>query len=113
MMHFEQLEICMRFNAPFTPPEADAKLGVSRNVQSAITPINGLRHRATAGTSGWYVWRGEDLPDDANFFEPLHVSHIAEWLPEVEKFLALPAGWRFLKAGEHEDVWFDETLLRA
>jgi hypothetical protein len=27
------------------------------------------------------------------------------------KYLALPPGWRFLIATNHEDVWFDAALL--
>jgi hypothetical protein len=29
----------------------------------------------------------------------------------VSLYLALPAGWRFLLAPDHEDVWFDVNLL--
>ena len=49
------------------------------------------------------------MPD---FFVPLHVEHLAEWCPGVTKFLALPPGWRFLTAPDHEDVWFDVSLLK-
>jgi hypothetical protein len=28
-------------------------------------------------------------------------------------FLGLPPGWRFLIAGEHEDVWEDPSLLNV
>jgi hypothetical protein len=62
-------------------------------------------------TNGWYIWAGEELRRDPDFFEPLHVSHLAEWCPAVTRFLALAPGWRFLIAPDHEDIWFDASLL--
>jgi len=53
------------------------------------------------------------LSDDPDFFRPLHVEHVAEWCPEVQPYLALPPGWRFLIAPGHEDVWFDPALLET
>jgi hypothetical protein len=55
---------------------------------------------------------GEVLSDAEDFFMPIHVSRLEDRCPEIIKFLGLEPGWRFLKAGEYEDVWFDETLLR-
>jgi hypothetical protein len=74
-------------------------------------PLNGLRHPAEAGTCGWYIWGGEVLREDADFFQPIHVVHLRDHCPEALPFLALPAGWRFLVAPGHVDVWKDETLL--
>jgi hypothetical protein len=48
-----------------------------------------------------------------DFFDPLHVSHLDARLPEVVPYLALPPGWRFLLAPGHEDVWYDESLLKV
>jgi hypothetical protein len=62
-------------------------------------------------TTGWYLWSGE-LSQSDDFFEPLHVKHLNERCPEVTPYLGLPAGWRFLLAPNHEDIWYDEALLR-
>jgi hypothetical protein len=91
----------------------DSKLGVALNVRSDLIPINGLRHPPESGTNGWYLWAGEQLEERNDFFVPLHISHIDSWHQGVSKFLALPPGWRFLFAKGHEDVWFDDALLRA
>jgi hypothetical protein len=32
-------------------------------------------------------------------------------MPQVAGFLGLPPGYRFLLAGDHVDVWYDEKLL--
>ena len=32
---------------------------------------------------------------------------------QIKKYLGLAPGWRFLIAGDYEDVWFDERLTRG
>jgi hypothetical protein len=88
-------------------------LGVSR---SLLSPgwgwlVHGLWHPPHSGTSGWYVWTG-DLSDAADFFVPIHASHLVERVPAVGKYLLLAPGYRFLIAPGHQDVWMDESLLR-
>jgi hypothetical protein len=95
------------------PPTLDQKLGIARNVKSTLLPINGLRHPEVSGTCGWYIWAGEELKQEDDFFVPLHIEHLASWCPTIEHLLALPPGWRFLVAGEQEDVWFDPSLLNV
>jgi hypothetical protein len=76
-------------------------------------PIHGLRHPPTEDTNGWYIWCGE-LSEADDFFSPLHVEHLAEYLPSAVEYLSLPPGFRFLiDGGNFEDVWFDPTLLKA
>jgi hypothetical protein len=86
-------------------------VGIAENVKSGLLPINGLRHPPRGDTTGWYIWAGKDLDQSDNFFSPLHAEHVSSWSILVEKFLALPAGWRFLTDGEYDDVWFDPDLL--
>jgi hypothetical protein len=107
----EQAKVCSKFNADYEPIEPDSKLGVAMNVRSDLRPINGLRHPPKGDTSGWYLWAGEELSGSPDFFQPLHAAHISEWNSMVEKYLALPPGWRFIVAEDYEDVWFDATLL--
>lgn len=91
---------------------SDLKVGISENVKDRTSlPINGLRHPPEVDTTGWYIWAGEALSDDPDFFNALHVTHLDAWCPEVIPYLALPPGWRFLIASGYEDVWYDETLF--
>jgi hypothetical protein len=76
-------------------------------------PVNGLRHTPTGDTNGWYIWAGDELSDSPDFFLPLHVEHVADWRDRIADYLALPPGWRFLIAPDHEDVWFDKSLLEV
>jgi hypothetical protein len=89
----------------------DDTVGIAFNVRDGRWPLNGLRHRPEAGTTGWYLWAGEQLGADDDFFQPLHVTHILEWRAELLPYLALPPGWRFLIAPAHEDAWYDPSLL--
>ena len=109
----EQLQMCSRFNVPPVAFRYDKNVGVARNVavKPDLWPLNGLRHSPETHTTGWFIWAGDDLPQDADFFVPMHARHIAEIRPICLPYLALPPGWRFLIAPGHEDVWYDESLL--
>lgn len=87
------------------------KVGISQNARGGSLPVNGLRHAPAGHTTGWYIWAGEELSEDAGFFQPLHVEHLKALCPQVIPYLALPPGWRFLLADGHEDVWFDPAIV--
>jgi hypothetical protein len=109
----EQARVCKRYGAPWFGAEEDLKVGIARNVGTGLLPINGLRHPPAGDTTGWYLWAGEELSSDPEFFEPLHVKHLEQRCPEVIRFLGLPPGWRFLVANAYEDVWEDKSLLNV
>lgn len=88
----------------------DGKAGVAQDVRSGLLPVNGVRLVPEAGSTGWFIWAGEQMSDDDDYFEPLHIDHLEVWCPDVLPFLELPPGWRFLIAPGHEDVWFDEAI---
>lgn len=108
-----QRSTCLRFDAEYCEASPGMKVGISANVRAGALPVNGLRHAPTDDTTGWYIWAGEDLSEAPDFFLPLHVGHLDEWCPQVTKYLGLPPGWRFLIAGDYEDVWYDESLLHV
>lgn len=109
-MENEQKNICKKYETYFLGSPLNFKIGISLNVKEGLRPINGLRHPPQGDTTGWYIWAGEynEAPD---FFIPLHVEHLKEWCPIVQKYLGLPPGWRFLVTEDYEDVWQDESLL--
>ena len=104
-----QIEICSAQGVEPSPSHPSDKLGIALSTLGQ-QPINGLRHEPEGGTCGWYIWCGEDLSQDPEFFQPLHVSHISKYLPQIENYLALPPGYRFLIAGSQEDIWHDSAL---
>jgi hypothetical protein len=106
----QQAAVCLRIAVDPVPVPADAVVGLGRDLTAV--PIHGLRHRPAAGESGWYIWAGGEIDRNADgFFQPMHASHLADFLPQVMPYLALPQGWPFLLAPGHEDLWFDESLL--
>lgn len=104
-----QEELCSRFGVVAETPDAREKLGIAF-ASIGQFPINGLRVQLD-GTCGWFIWCGGEASTDPDFYQPLHVTHIAEYLPLVEPYLSLPPGYRFQIADGHEDVWFDPALL--
>jgi hypothetical protein len=111
MVEKMQRDICDERAAPYCPTEKEDMVGFATSTASIDGPINGLRHPRTAGTSGWYIWKGENLSDRDDFFEPMHAHHLGQACPEALPFLSLPPGWRFLAHGDYIDTWFDPSLL--
>jgi len=106
-----QHELCGQYGVEWVEASGHLKVGIALNVRTSLRPLNGLRHRPEGDTTGWYIWAGQTLSEDPDFFEPLHVAHLAEWCPLVVEYLGLPPGWRFLVDSNYRDVWYDKTLL--
>ncbi|WP_136441071.1 hypothetical protein [Pacificoceanicola onchidii] len=107
----QQREICARWESPFVETAMASFVGVAKTAWQFEMPLNGLRHPVAGSNSGWFLWGGSELSEAPDFFEPCHVSHIAEGLPLLMPYLGLAPGWRFLVTPSYEDVWFDEALL--
>jgi hypothetical protein len=87
-------------------------MGVSRNLleDGWRWPIHGLRHPEEADTTGWFVWSGE-WSDEDDFFVPIHERHLVDRIPELDEYLKLPPGSRFLVTPDYVDIWEDPELL--
>ena len=106
----EQRAVCDRVGAPFVPPSAFETVGIALSTIHE-KPLNGLRVAPENGTCGWYIWGGGEMSTHPDFFQPLHVHHLAERCPAVLPYLAIPPGYRFQIAPDHEDIWEDQALL--
>jgi hypothetical protein len=105
--------VCERAGVEPQPPRPGTKVGLALSTLGQ-SPIHGLRIPPAEGTNGWYIWCGGEMSQAADFFAPLHVEHLADYLPSALEYLYLPPGYRFLIDGAgHEDVWFDIQLLEA
>jgi hypothetical protein len=107
-----QKTVCMKYASVFTPSFPLEKVGIALNTLGQL-PLNALRNPAENGTCGWYIWGGAALSQEPNFFQPLHVQHLAEHCPDIIPYLALAPGWRVLLAPNQIDVWFDDGLLNV
>lgn len=106
----QQQSFCNEKGYDCLPADLDRKAGVAIETLDRY-PINGLRHPPQGDTNGWYIWGGEKLPSDPNFFSPLHIRHLIHRSPAILKLLGLPPGYRFLMADDYLDVWYDASLL--
>ena len=106
-----QLRVCDLYGVNPRPVDPSLRVGVAKNIDTGLWPINGLRHNPQGDTDGWYIWAGGEPSSAPDFFQPLHVRHLRDRCPMVLPYLVLPPGWRFLIAPGHEDVWEDPTLL--
>jgi hypothetical protein len=109
----EQLAVCQSHGVDGLEARSSEKVGISRGALLGQLPLHGLRHPPEGDTTGWYIWAGDEWSDADGLFLPLHVEHLPESCPLVVKLLALPPGWRFLLAEQHEDVWYDPGILRV
>jgi hypothetical protein len=108
-----QRKVCERCGVPPTPPASKSTIGLAP-AASVLLPLNALRHPPEGHSSGWFVWRGGEIPEDQDdFFKPVHIEHLEQHEPDLLPYLALPPGWRVLLAPDQEDVWYDEQLLRV
>ena len=80
--HRCQQSVCAHYDATFEPPSADSKVGIALNTLGLL-PLNALRLMPEHGTCGWYIWGGEHLSTEVDFFQPLHVHHLVERCPAI------------------------------
>lgn len=106
-----QRALCARAGCEWQEAPGHLKVGIARNMGTGLLPLNGLRHLPVGDTTGWYLWAGQTLPPDEDFFQPMHLAHLYRSCPQVLPYLGLASGWRFLVAPNHEDIWFDASLL--
>jgi hypothetical protein len=106
-----QTAVCARALTEPAFLQPKARVGIGRDFNPAQMPINGLRHPTHGNMCGWYIWSGEELSQDADYFEVVCYEHLVNESWEWLVYLALPAGWRFLSAPGYEDIWFDDGLL--
>ncbi|WP_081768989.1 hypothetical protein [Herbaspirillum sp. RV1423] len=109
-MPSDQQKTCQRFAALYMPPEINEKVGIALGTLDRL-PLHAVRLQPNNGDCGWYIHGGENS-DDANFCQPLHVSHVAGYCAKIIPYLALPPGWRVFLAPDYEDVWLDDKLIK-
>jgi hypothetical protein len=107
-----QREVCRRIGADYLACEPDSILGLADTLRQELLPLNGLRYLPVNGTNGWFIWAGEELSQADDFFKPVHAHHLTIIKPQLIKYCGLAPGWRFLIAGDYEDIWYEAALLK-
>lgn len=104
----QQNAICQRFGSAFVVPAATDKLGIALQTLDLL-PLTAVRLKPENGTCGWYIHGGEYAADD-DFYQPLHVVHLAELCPQILPYLALAPGFKVMLAPDFEDVWYEDIV---
>ena len=92
-----QQKICAQYGSVFAPLRPDDKVAIALD-SIGLQPIAGRREVKLGHDPNeitWFIYCGE-YRDDDDFFSPVHVSHLAEMLPEVPPYLALSEGFGFI-----------------
>jgi len=101
-----QQAVCAKYNLSGYPPEDKVAIALGTLHKS---PIYGTRVELPEnGTISWFIHCGE-YSSAIDFYQPLHTHHLTDTLPEIIKYLFLPAGAKFIIDREgYEDVWMSE-----
>lgn len=92
-------------------PNPDEVLGLALDTLRTM-PLNGMRYPPAEGGSGWYIWGGDTMQESADFFSPIKIRYLGDYVANLLPFLDLPPGFRFrTDTRGKQKVWFDGGLL--
>lgn len=106
----EQHLICQQYGAEFKPPRPDKLTVISKGVLEGL-PVQGVRYPSPDHMSGWWITT-DQYDGDINSLKNQHTYHVTAARPDLIKYLALPAGFRF-DLSVKDDVWLDEKVANA
>lgn len=104
-----QKEVCRKFNSKFSPLDPDTMIALAVDTIGE-QPIYASRIKPaeSANPIAWFIYCGE-YSDDPDFYQAVHIKHLKELLPVVEKYLALETGFNFIIDDRgYEDVWKED-----
>lgn len=101
----QQKFICEKANSDFYPLDSNTMVAIALDTIGQM-PIYGLRYPLVESNNiGWFIYCGEYC-EDADFFKPVHISHLEEILPQVLPYLALQENFAFVIDNEgYEDIY--------
>jgi hypothetical protein len=99
----EQHAICEKAGAPFTHPEPDELVALSRDVLSGAMPVVGVRYEMSGKMSGWII-NSAGYQGSYKTLRTEHMYHLTHLRPDIAKFIALPVGYRFRHYTDHDEV---------
>lgn len=107
----DQHVVCDRFHAAFDPPRPDRKVAISSGLYEG-DPVEGVRYPSPEHMSGWWLTTGRYDGNIASL-DVVHLYHVTAARPDLARYLALPAGFRFrAHNAQTTDIWFDEKVLQ-
>ena len=105
----DQHEVCERYVAEFSPPQANQLVVISDGVLQGDA-VQGVRYPSPEHMSGWWITT-DRYDGDIRSLTQEHLYHLTAARPDLARYLALPFGFR-LDQAKDEAVWFDEEVAR-
>jgi hypothetical protein len=105
----DQHEVCQRYAAEFSPPQANQLVVISDGVLQGDA-VEGVRYPSPQHMSGWWITT-DRYDGDIRSLTQEHLYHLTAARPDLARYLALPFGFRINQAND-EAVWFDEKVAR-
>ncbi|MDQ9021403.1 hypothetical protein RFI02_09830 [Acinetobacter sichuanensis] len=104
-----QQQICEKYHSKWNPIKPNEMVAIALQTLGQ-QPINASRVILREGeTISWFIFCGE-YSDAVDFYQPMHASHLDQYLPQVIPYLALDHGFNFIIDNEgYEDVWCEIT----
>jgi len=102
-----QLDICQKYQSKVIPYAHNEMIAVAL-ASLGKQPIVGERiYPRCDETISWFFHCGE-YSSETDFYQPIHIGHLKQWLPEVEDYLCLDYGYKIIIDGKgYQDVWLE------
>jgi len=107
----EQTKICEKYQSAVVPCYENEIIALA--VESiGKQPTYGTRIRPKSGEKvAWFFYSGENT-QETDFFKPVHIHHVKELMPELEKYLCLDFGYKIIIDDRgYEDVWRESEMI--
>ena len=106
----DQHVTCKLLGAEFHPPRPDKLTVISDGVLEGAA-VEGVRYPSPDHMSGWWITTGL-YNGDIKTLKRQHTYHVTAARPELARYLALPAGFRFDLLAT-EKVWLYEKVAKT
>jgi len=104
----EQADICKQYQSSIIPYSGDDMIAVALD-SIGKQPIYGTRiHPEPGERISWFFHCGKHS-DSVDFYQPIHIQHLKDLIPDIEKYLCLDYGYKIIiTPNGHEDVWRED-----
>lgn len=105
-----QKKICKKFGLSYQPCDMEKYLYITPDFNEKNFPIEGKRYLEDENFCGWYIWSGEN-PKNNDVFKKVPLSEIDNYSKDLNKFLWLEQGTRFIIEQDYFDAEYDYRVF--
>lgn len=104
-----QINLCHKYEEYAQFPQFNQMIVISKGVYEGLD-VEAVKYLPEGNMSGWWITT-ELYDDNIDSLMVVHYYHLAFSRPDLLKYLALPAGYRFFIEGENVEIYLDEKVL--